>query len=111
MNLLSDKVAVITGAGKGIGKACAGLFAAEGAAVVLAARTEGDIEAVAAEITAAGGRALAVTTDVSDESSAKNLFARAAAEFGQVDILINNAGVYHGWSPITDYKTEDWDSL
>jgi NAD(P)-dependent dehydrogenase (short-subunit alcohol dehydrogenase family) len=111
MASLTGKVAVITGAGKGIGKACARLFAAEGAAVVLAARTEGDIEAVAAGIVAAGGRALAVPTDVANEASVEGLFARAAAEFGQVDILVNNAGVYHGWAPIADYKTEDWDSL
>jgi len=111
MGLLEGKVAVITGAGKGIGKACARMFAAEGATVVLAARTAEDIERLAGEIEQAGGQTLAVPTDVTDEAAVENLFARAVQAFGQVDVLVNNAGIYHGWAPITEYRTEDWDAI
>jgi len=111
MGLLEGKVAVITGAGRGIGKACARCFAAEGAAVVLAARTAEDIERLAAEIVAAGGTALTVPTDVSDEAAVEGLFAAAVAQFGKVDILVNNAGIYHAWGEITDFAVEDWDRI
>lgn len=111
MGCLEGKVAVVTGAGKGIGKACALALAREGAKVALAARTEADIEAVAAAIGAGGGEALALATDVADEGSVEALFAAVAEAWGTVDILVNNAGIYHAWGPITDYAVEDWDRI
>jgi short-subunit dehydrogenase len=86
------KVAVVTGASSGIGAAAARLFAAEGAAVALAARSAPALERLAGEIDAAGGRALAVPTDVGDIEVARRLLATAAARFGGIDILVNNAG-------------------
>jgi NAD(P)-dependent dehydrogenase (short-subunit alcohol dehydrogenase family) len=111
MECIEGKVAVVTGAGKGIGKACALALAEAGAKVVLAARTAGDLEAVAAHITARGGHALAVATDVAEEASVQALFAAAVEAFGTVDILVNNAGIYQGWAPITDFALEDWDRI
>jgi short-subunit dehydrogenase len=86
------KVAVITGASTGIGAAAARMFAAEGAAVALAARSAGPLEKLAADITAAGGRALALPTDVGDASAGGRLLARTADVFGGIDVLVNNAG-------------------
>jgi NAD(P)-dependent dehydrogenase (short-subunit alcohol dehydrogenase family) len=111
MGLLCGRVAVVTGAGKGIGKACARCLAREGAALVLAARTVDDIDRLAAEIVSAGGSAIPVQTDVTDEASVSGLFERAVAAFGHVDILVNNAGIYHAWAPITDFQAEDWDQI
>ena len=91
-NTLSGKVAIVTGASRGVGRAIATLFAAEGAAVVLAARDRAQLEENARKITQAGGRALAVPVDVADEGSVGALFARAAETFGSVDILVNAAG-------------------
>ena len=93
MQSLKGKNALITGAGKGIGKAIALALAAEGTNVILLARTEADIEALAAEIKTHNVKALAVTADVADIASVNKAVAQALNEFGSVDILINNAGV------------------
>jgi 7-alpha-hydroxysteroid dehydrogenase len=89
---LDDQVAVITGAGKGIGAAIARAFAEAGADVVIGARTEADLETVAADVAALGRRAVVVPTDVLDFGQLQNLADRAMAEFGRIDILVNNAG-------------------
>src|ERR1017187_4031949 len=86
--LLTGQVAVITGGGRGIGRAIALKFSAEGAAVVLAARTKSEIEAVAKQVRDAGGRAATVVTDVADEKQCEHLIHAATAEFGRVDILV-----------------------
>lgn len=90
---LQGKVAVVTGAGKGIGRAAALALAREGAAVVITSRTEADLQSLAAEIEALGGRALAVPADVSREADVERLKSEAHRAFGKVDILVNNAGV------------------
>ncbi len=89
---LDGKVAIITGAGRGIGAACARAFAEAGANVVIGARTLTQIERTAAEVRAAGARALAIPTDVLQEEQLEALVAAALAEFGRIDIVINNAG-------------------
>jgi dihydroanticapsin dehydrogenase len=94
MNRLAGKVAVITGAGAGIGRATAELFAEEGAAVVIAERDEATGRDAAEAIKRAGGRALFVRTDVSDEASVERMAAEAVATFGTIHILVNNAAVF-----------------
>lgn len=89
---LDGQVAVVTGAGKGIGAAIARAFAEVGADVVIGARTQSDLDAVAGDIEALGRRALTVPTDVLDYAQLQNLADRAMAEFGRIDILVNNAG-------------------
>jgi 7-alpha-hydroxysteroid dehydrogenase len=89
---LADRVAIVTGAGKGIGRACALALAQAGADVALAARTAADLEAVAELVRALGRRALVVPTDVADEAALDNLVARTLAELGSVSLLVNNAG-------------------
>lgn len=89
---MDGKVAVITGAGKGIGAGIARAFAEVGADVVLGARTEADLKAVAADVEAMGRRALVVPTDVMDAEQLERLPTRAMDEFGRIDILVNNAG-------------------
>lgn len=89
---LNGKVALVTGAGKGIGAAIAKTFAEAGADVVIGARTITDLESVAREIRAMGQRALVVNTDVLEFDQLQNLADRAMEEFGRIDILVNNAG-------------------
>ncbi len=92
-NRFSGKVVVLTGASAGIGAAAARLFAAEGAAVVLAARSRSELERLASDIVGGGGRALVVPTDVADRAACERLLARAADELGGIDVLVNNAGM------------------
>jgi len=92
---LSGKTALVTGAGRGIGKAVAEALAREGASVVLSARTKSEIEAVAAGIRSAGGRAAAVIADMRDPAQIDRLANEAGGAFGPVDILVNNAGLGH----------------
>ena len=97
---LHGQVAIVTGAGKGIGRACALALARAGADVALAARTQADLDTVAAEIRALGQRAITVAGDVSDEAALDTLVARTVAELGKVTILINNAGGSGPNSPV-----------
>jgi NAD(P)-dependent dehydrogenase (short-subunit alcohol dehydrogenase family) len=102
---LQNKVAVVTGAGSGVGKAIAQLFAAEGAKVVCA-DISGNEEAVASEI---GASAAAVHTDVSKEDDIRRMIATAEEKFGRLDILVNNAGFGGGMAPLHEQTTEKWD--
>ncbi len=107
MGKLDGKVAVITGGGTGIGKAIGKALAEEGCNLVLAARNAARLEETATEIAAMGVRTLAVPTDVAQESEVIALFERAMAEFGRVDLLVNNAGVIDG-GPIEELTLEKW---
>jgi 3-oxoacyl-[acyl-carrier protein] reductase len=107
---LEGQVAIVTGAGTGIGRSAALLLAKEGAAVVLAARTLADLKAVAQEIEAAGGKALVAQTDVSIEEQAEGLVKTTIDTFGRVDILVNNAGT-NVRAPIDKIKTPDWNLI
>jgi NAD(P)-dependent dehydrogenase (short-subunit alcohol dehydrogenase family) len=107
---LSEDVAVVTGAGRGIGEGIARTLAAAGAAVVVAARRTAEIERVAEAIRAQGARALAVTTDVTDEAAVDALARAAIDAFGRLDIWVNNAGGSPVQSRLTRLSREDWDA-
>jgi NAD(P)-dependent dehydrogenase (short-subunit alcohol dehydrogenase family) len=93
VSILQDRVVVVTGASSGIGEACAVAFAQKGARVVLAARRAERLEALVQKLKGAGGQALAVVTDVTDEAAVQALFDKAVERFGTVDVVINNAGI------------------
>jgi NAD(P)-dependent dehydrogenase (short-subunit alcohol dehydrogenase family) len=109
--LLEGKVAIVTGAGRGIGRAIARRFAAEGAAVLLAARTEAEIRSVTAEITQAGGKAVCATADVSQEAACAHIVAAAEQQLGPVSVLVNNAGDYGPVKPIEEIAPEEFDRV
>ena len=105
---MTGRTAVITGAGRGIGEGIATVLADAGAAVVLAARRTDEVERVAAEIRATGGRAIAVTTDVTDEAAVAALAQAAVDEFGSLDTWVNNAGGSPVRAPLTELDPVEW---
>ena len=111
MGLLDGKVAVITGAAAGMGRASALLFAREGARVVLADVQLQGGESTASEIESAGGEALFIRTDVSRAAEVRDLIATATAAFGKLDILFNNAGIEGSVSLFEDADEEDFDRV
>ena len=107
---LAGRVAIVTGAGRGIGRAVAEALARHGAAVALAARTRGELAAVAEAIREAGGRALAVPTDVTQDARVEALVDATVGELGRVDILVTSAGVA-AFGPVAAAKATDWDPM
>ena len=110
-DLLAGKVAIITGASRGIGAVTARVFAEAGAAVVLAARSEQALIALASAINDAGGRALAVATDMGDPPAVAHLIQRTLDAYGRLDAAFNNAAETHMPSPLADLPLEDFDRV
>ncbi len=107
--LLAGRVAIVTGASRGIGAATARTFADAGAAVVLAARTQPEIDALAEAIVATGGDAIAVATDVTDPASVQRLVQRTLTAYGRLDAAFNDAGQAHPPVPLAELALEDFD--
>jgi NAD(P)-dependent dehydrogenase (short-subunit alcohol dehydrogenase family) len=105
---LDGQVAVVTGAGRGIGRATALALAGQGAAVAVMARSGDEIAATAAAIEADQGRALAVRVDITDAEAVRGAFARVAGELGEVDLLVNNAGRNTVFGPVGDVDPAQW---
>lgn len=108
---LHDKVAVVTGAGRGFGEGIASLFAAEGAAVLVVDVDRASAGRVADLITQQGGRALAVSCDVSRDEDTARMIGTAVDRFGRLDVLVNNAGVTHVNQPCTEVTEIDYDRV
>ncbi|QWT19700.1 SDR family oxidoreductase [Bacillus sp. NP157] len=108
MSRLANKVAIVTGASSGIGRATALLFAREGAKVVVGARRDAELQSLVAEIQAAGGDAAALAGDVRDEAYARALVELAVARYGRLDIAFNNAGTLGELGPSTGVSESGW---
>lgn len=106
---LTGKVALITGAGSGIGAAAARLLAKEGAKVAALSRTEEDVEKVVEDIRARGGEALAVPADISQPQQMQAVIKRIGAAWGRLDIVFANAGINGVWAPLDELEPEEWD--
>jgi 3-hydroxybutyrate dehydrogenase len=109
--LLQNQVALVTGSGRGIGRAIARLFAQEGAAVFLTARTEKELAAVAKEISENGGRAEYAMADLTQDAACAHVIAAAREKFGKIDILVNNAGHYGPVVPVEEYPLAEFDRV
>jgi NAD(P)-dependent dehydrogenase (short-subunit alcohol dehydrogenase family) len=106
---LDGKITIVTGGGRGIGRAIALRFAAEGAAVVVSGTTRETIDAVAQEIREREGRSLTLVADVADESQVEQMVSATLSEFGGIDILVNNAGIAGPTALVQELSLEDWD--
>jgi NADP-dependent 3-hydroxy acid dehydrogenase YdfG len=107
---IEGKVVVITGASSGLGEATARTLSAQGTTVVLGARREDRIQTLARELIASGGKAIAVTTDVTDRAQVKHLVDSAVREYGRVDVMINNAGLMPQ-APLERLKIDEWERM
>jgi len=105
---LTGKVAIVTGAGRGIGRAISIALAKEAATIVLTARAIDKLKETAQQVTAAGGKAHIIPAELTDEQSIKNLVRAAGERFSRLDILVNNAGITHS-AKLEETATEDWD--
>jgi NAD(P)-dependent dehydrogenase (short-subunit alcohol dehydrogenase family) len=110
MAFLDGKVALVTGAGSGIGKAAALKLGREGASVVVMSRTQDEVDKTALVITKAGGTAIAVQADTTNERSMRAVVSRTIEKFGRLDIVVANAGINGVWAPIEDLKPDEWDT-
>jgi len=108
MTLLNGKIAIVTGASSGIGRAAAKLFAREGAKLVINGRRQEALDAVVAEIEVAGGKAVAISGDVRDEALQARLVETALSRFGGLDVAFNNAGALGEMGPVTGFSLEGW---
>jgi NAD(P)-dependent dehydrogenase (short-subunit alcohol dehydrogenase family) len=108
---LKDRVALITGSGRGIGRAIAHLFATEGAAVFLTARTKRELSATAEEVSRTGGRAGFAEADLALEAECARVVASCREKFGRIDILVNNAGHYGPVVPVEEYPLAEFDKV
>jgi 2-deoxy-D-gluconate 3-dehydrogenase len=108
---LAGQVAVVTGASRSLGRATAVALAQAGADVVVVGRWEQGLEDACGEIRALGRQALAVTCDVSDEVAVREMVARTVSEFGRLDVLVANAGVFQEWKPSEEVTYAEWDSV
>ncbi|WP_106401276.1 SDR family NAD(P)-dependent oxidoreductase [Actinocorallia populi] len=111
MNRFTGKTVLVTGAGTGLGRAISLAFAAEGASVVAAGRTASSLDETVGLIKAAGGTSVAVTADVTDSDSLRNLVHESVTRFGGLDIAVNNAGIFRGTVPAGEISEEDWDAV
>jgi NAD(P)-dependent dehydrogenase (short-subunit alcohol dehydrogenase family) len=109
--LLAGQVAVVTGAGRGIGRAIARRFAAEGAAVLVTSRTAAQAESVAKEIQGQGGKAAYVAADVGREADCERIVRAAREALGPIDILVNNAGIFGPVKPVEEIQPAEWDEV
>jgi 3-oxoacyl-[acyl-carrier protein] reductase len=107
---LKDKVALVTGASRGIGRALALAFAAESARVAVAARTLPELQQVVSEIEKRGSKGLAIQADLSSEEQIKEMVRTTVGHFGRLEVLVNNAG-FGKFHNVADFPTEDWDSM
>lgn len=107
---LKDTVALITGAGRGIGKAIAMTLATEGSAVVLVARTKSELESVRSDIEGRGGKALSMPADITNVEHVQAVFDEVSKQFGRLDILVNNAGIGH-FAPVKELSVSDFDAM
>jgi 3-oxoacyl-[acyl-carrier protein] reductase len=113
MGILDNKVAIVTGGARGLGKVYCLKMAEEGAKVVVADILVREAEATASEIKAKGGAAIAVKADVTSEADTQQMAEEAVKKFGRIDILVNNAGFYHGMTrkPFNEIPSEEWDKM